>query len=102
MKRKKLNTRLVKAVARIAFFCTFVLVCVAGGFLGIQAHRPYEKAAQLRAQNDEKMRESAILDHDIQGTRNKIDGLKSPDGVDVAGRPIGWVQPGEHPIHVHK
>jgi len=66
--------------------------------LGIRAHRPYEQLAALRAQNDIKAHRADEMKLRAQRAEAHSHALESPDGIDMAARPLRWVQPGEHPI----
>jgi hypothetical protein len=77
-------------------------MCVLGGWLGIIAHRPYDQADKLKVQNDEKRRRSDALKADAQHAETQIKALESPEGIDLAARPLGWVSPGETPIRPAK
>ena len=94
------SRRQVRLVSRLGFVACLVLLIPFGTWMGVQASRPYAKAAVLCAQNDAEERKYLQLRLQNQQMEIKIRSLETRAGVINAARPLGWVLPGERRLHV--
>ena len=79
--------------------CAFVS-CLFGGWLGIQAARPFQKAATIRAINDVTERKILVLKQRNQDAKKEIESLDTKQGTILAARKLGWLMPGERHLSI--
>jgi hypothetical protein len=87
-------------LGRLAFFACALLVCTGGGWLGVLAARPFQKAAEVRAGNDRVEREVLHLKKQNQDAEKEIQALDTREGAILAARRLGWLMPGERHLHI--
>ncbi|HLK60718.1 MAG TPA: hypothetical protein VKU00_29415 [Chthonomonadaceae bacterium] len=77
-----------------------MLIGLIGSWLGVQAAHPFQVAAAWRARNDNDEREYLRLRLQNQRAEREVHLLNTREGIIQAARPLGWVLPGEKPLHI--
>lgn len=89
-RRSKLSSRAIVAGGMVG--------CLAAGWLGIVAGRPFVIAGRMRAENDRIERRNEEMRYETQTLRKQAEAVRTDAGMEREARRLGYVRKGELPM----